>query len=170
MNIQRYVVRLYPRNWRERYEDEVLAMLEQRPLSFADGVNLFFGALDAQLHPRLGTTGMAFYERILAMFLTLRRSLLTIFCAYIGFILAGAAAAEVLWARYRDRGGAWLLPAIGFALPFSMYAAILGLAAIAGGGLWWNVDVGGGAVFFAGLTGFLLALLAQARPPAREAG
>ncbi len=89
MNIQRSLVRLYPHTWRERYEEEVLAMLEQRSLSFTDGVNLFFGALDAQLHPHLGTTGMALYERTLAMFLTLRRSLLTIFCAFIGFVLAG---------------------------------------------------------------------------------
>jgi hypothetical protein len=89
MNIQHYLMRLYPHTWRERYEDEVLAMLEQRSLSFTDGVNLFFGALDAQLHPHLGTTGMSLYERILAMFVTLRRSLLMIFCAFIGFVLAG---------------------------------------------------------------------------------
>ena len=89
MNIQHYLLRLYPCAWRELYEDEVLAMLEQHSLSFADGVNLVFGALDAQLHPHLGTTGMSFYERIVHMFSTLRRSLLVIFCAYIGFILAG---------------------------------------------------------------------------------
>lgn len=91
MNMQYYLIRLYPHTWRKRYEDEVLAMLEQRSLSFIDGVNLFFGALDAQLHPHLGTTGMSLYERIFHMFTTLRRSLLTIFCAYVGFILAGGA-------------------------------------------------------------------------------
>lgn len=89
MNIQRALLRLYPRAWRERYEEEVLAMLEQRSLSFTDRANLFFGALDAQLHPHLGTTGMPLYDRILHMFFTMRRSLLTIFCAFIGFVLAG---------------------------------------------------------------------------------
>ncbi|MGH2478208.1 MAG: hypothetical protein ACRDHW_00915 [Ktedonobacteraceae bacterium] len=89
MNLQRSLLCLYPRAWRGRYGDEVLAMLEQRPLSFTDGINLFFGALEAHLHPHLGTTGMSIYERILAMFATLRRSVLTIFCAFIVFILAG---------------------------------------------------------------------------------
>ena len=89
MNLQRSLLHLYPRAWRGRYGDEVLAMLEQRPLSFTDGINLFFGALDAHLHPHLGTTDMSLYERILAMFATLRRSVLTIFCAFIVFILAG---------------------------------------------------------------------------------
>jgi hypothetical protein len=60
MKIQHALLHLYPRSWRERYEDEVLAMLEQRSLSFTDGVNLLFGALDAQLHPHLGTNGPLF--------------------------------------------------------------------------------------------------------------
>lgn len=89
MSIEKYLLRFYPHHWRERYEDELLAMLEQRSLTFVDGVNLFFGALDAQLHPHLGTASMSLYERIGYMLTTLRRSVLTIFCAYVGFILAG---------------------------------------------------------------------------------
>lgn len=34
-------------------------MLEQHPLSCLDGIDIFCGALDAQLHPELGTTSMS---------------------------------------------------------------------------------------------------------------
>jgi hypothetical protein len=91
MSMEKYLLRLYPRTWRERYEDELLAMLEQRPISFLDGVDLFFGALDAHLHPHLGTTGLSLYERMKQMLSLLRRSLLTSFCTFTGFILAGLA-------------------------------------------------------------------------------
>jgi len=91
MSMEKYLLRLYPRTWRERYEDELLAMLEQRPISFLDGIDLFFGALDAHLHPHLGTTGLSLYERMKQMLSLLRRSLLTSFCTFTGFILAGLA-------------------------------------------------------------------------------
>jgi hypothetical protein len=89
MRCNQYVLRLYPRNWRQRYEEEMLAMLELCPSSFLDRVDLVFGALDAHLHPHLGTTGLSLYERMKYMLSLLRRSLLTIFCASIGFLLAG---------------------------------------------------------------------------------
>jgi hypothetical protein len=89
MKIEQYLLRLYPHTWRERYEDEMLAMLEQRSLSFTDGVNLLFGALDARLHPHLGTTGMSLYERMIQMIKMLRNSLMLIFCAYAVFCVAG---------------------------------------------------------------------------------
>jgi hypothetical protein len=54
MSMEKYLLRLYPRPWRERYEEELLALLEQRPVSLLDGLDLFFGALDAHLHPHLG--------------------------------------------------------------------------------------------------------------------
>lgn len=135
MNIQRYLIRLYPHTWRERYEDEVLAMLEQqRSLSFSDGVNLFFGALDVHLHPHLGTTGMTLYERILAMFVTLRRSLLTIFCAYIGFILAGAAFQKMT--EYHDfTETAQTNSIVGLSFNLVVIGAFVALLAVLAGGL-----------------------------------
>ena len=33
MKTAQYLLRLYPRAWRKRYEEEVLAMLEQRSIS-----------------------------------------------------------------------------------------------------------------------------------------
>ncbi len=47
------LVRLYPRRWRDRYEAEVLDLLEQRTISVADRFDLVRGAIDAHLHPQL---------------------------------------------------------------------------------------------------------------------
>ena len=44
------VLRLYPRAWRERYEAEVLAVLEQAHLGRRAQLDLVRGALDARLH------------------------------------------------------------------------------------------------------------------------
>jgi hypothetical protein len=46
-------LRWYPRAWRERYEDEVLALLEAHPLRPSDRLDLVRGAIDAHLHPLL---------------------------------------------------------------------------------------------------------------------
>jgi hypothetical protein len=44
-------LRLYPRAWRERYESEMLAVLEGRPIDWRTRVDLVRGALDAHVHP-----------------------------------------------------------------------------------------------------------------------
>jgi len=46
------LLRLFPAAWRARYEDEFLALLEERPLSPFDVVDIALGALDARLRPR----------------------------------------------------------------------------------------------------------------------
>jgi hypothetical protein len=46
------LLRLYPRAWRARYGEEMLALLEQHHLSVRTRINLLRGALDAQLHMR----------------------------------------------------------------------------------------------------------------------
>jgi hypothetical protein len=48
------LVALYPRSWRDRYEDEFLAMMEERPPDALDPVDIIRGALDARLHARRG--------------------------------------------------------------------------------------------------------------------
>jgi hypothetical protein len=53
------MLRLYPRTWRTRYEDEVGALLEQRGATLATLVDLLFGALDAHLDPAHLTLGAA---------------------------------------------------------------------------------------------------------------
>ena len=89
MRSDKYLLWLYPRHWRERYEEEMLAMLELRPCSLLDALDLILGAFDAHLHPSLGTTGLSLFERMKQMLSLLRRSLLTLFCASLGFLLIG---------------------------------------------------------------------------------
>ncbi len=45
------MLRLYPSRWRARYEDEVRALIEDRPTRRRDVLDLARGALDARLHP-----------------------------------------------------------------------------------------------------------------------
>lgn len=47
------LLRLYPRVWRERYGDELVALLEEHPATLGDLFDLFRGALDARLHPQV---------------------------------------------------------------------------------------------------------------------
>ena len=44
-----WLVRRYPGWWRERYADEVLALLEDRPAGWRDRIDLAHGAIDAHL-------------------------------------------------------------------------------------------------------------------------
>lgn len=44
------LVRLYPRDWRDRYETEFLSVLEARPPSTSDRLDIVRGAIDARLH------------------------------------------------------------------------------------------------------------------------
>jgi hypothetical protein len=47
------LLRLYPRAWRGRYGAELASILEARPATFMDRVDLIRGAVDAHLHPEL---------------------------------------------------------------------------------------------------------------------
>lgn len=47
------IVRLYPAAWRERYEIEFIELLEARPLTVLETVDVVRGALDAHLHPQV---------------------------------------------------------------------------------------------------------------------
>jgi len=59
------LVRAYPRSWRERYGDEVLAWVEEGGLGPARALNLLRGALDARLHPELvGEGSIRMVERL----------------------------------------------------------------------------------------------------------
>jgi hypothetical protein len=47
------LMRLYPRAWRERYETEFIGILEARPPSGRDRLDIVRGAVDARLHPEV---------------------------------------------------------------------------------------------------------------------
>ena len=53
MTLLTTLLRLYPREWRARYEDEFTALLEQNRSSFVDVLDIALGALDAHLRPQV---------------------------------------------------------------------------------------------------------------------
>ena len=56
------LIRLYPSPWRARYEAELVALLEERPPTRRDLLDLVLGAVDARLHPELLEQGGATLE------------------------------------------------------------------------------------------------------------
>jgi hypothetical protein len=54
----RSLLRLYPPQWRQRYEEEVGALVENEPLSVGLVVDLLRGALEAHIHPELGAPSL----------------------------------------------------------------------------------------------------------------
>lgn len=51
MRVVLWILRLYPLAWRERYEVEMVALLEQHVITFWTVLDLLVGALDARLDP-----------------------------------------------------------------------------------------------------------------------
>jgi hypothetical protein len=78
-----WLVKLYPRDWRERYEGEMLALLEQHPATAFTGLDLMLGALDARLNSphRAG--------RMFPMLSRQRKMTLAVFQAWVAYVLAG---------------------------------------------------------------------------------
>jgi hypothetical protein len=72
----RWLLGLYPRAWRDRYEEEMLALLEEHKVTPATIADLLMGALDANLNYNGFTEGMA------SMVNRLRSGIVMIFCAF----------------------------------------------------------------------------------------
>ncbi len=105
MRVRRWLIRLYPRSWRERYADEFEALLEACLHSPLDALDISLGALDAHL-------GFPFEMnwRRMNMVNKLRSAILLVFAGYIGFILGGIPGA--------------ILATIGIFLPSFIFVAI----------------------------------------------
>lgn len=84
----------YPSAWRERYAEEVTAVLEERPATFLTLCDLFLGMLDAHLHIDL------FTERKFVMSQHLRNSQIVIYCFALLFFSA-------LWPLYAGGINFW---------------------------------------------------------------
>src|SRR5215211_4813346 len=78
-----WLVRLYPRAWRERYEEEFVAMLEEGPVSIRDLFDVALGVVDAWLRPQV------VYEGRLVMVSRIRGSVLAVLWAWAGMVVAG---------------------------------------------------------------------------------
>lgn len=87
-----WLIRLYPRSWRRRYETEFRALLDQHTLNVWDVADIVRGALDAHLiairtqqEPRMYTLTFTLHRRTVMPFLI----------ALLGYILSyGACRAE----------------------------------------------------------------------------
>jgi hypothetical protein len=89
MNLTTLLLRLYPHDWRARYGDEFQAVLEARPLTATDALDVALNALDARLNPDLVFTTTPLSERMLHLMQKLRSAEITIFAAWIAFVVAG---------------------------------------------------------------------------------
>jgi hypothetical protein len=67
--MRRFLIRLYPRDWRARYGDEFEALLEERPVGPFDVADILLAAIDAHLRPR-GAAAPGDYTR--GVLMTLR--------------------------------------------------------------------------------------------------
>jgi len=79
-----WLLRLYPRAWRDRYEDEFAALLEQCPFSLGDLFDIIVGAINAHMHPCVPLQG-----GIAFMLKRLRGAMIMGLCASICFFVAG---------------------------------------------------------------------------------
>jgi len=85
MKINRtWLLRLYPRAWRDRYEDEFAALLEQCPFWLGDLLDIIVGAIDAHPHPCVPLQG-----GIALLIQRLRGAMILGLCASISFFGAG---------------------------------------------------------------------------------
>lgn len=75
----RWILRLYPREWRKRYEDEILTVLEEHKITPATVVDLIMGAFDANLNYNGFTEGVSY------MVNRIRSRMIIIFCAFVLF-------------------------------------------------------------------------------------
>ena len=66
-----WMLRLYPRAWRERYGEELEAYLDSEPFGFRTALDLLLGAIDARMNPQPitasnATEGKSVVSRIMA--------------------------------------------------------------------------------------------------------
>jgi hypothetical protein len=122
-----WLLRLYPTVWRERYGEEFAVLLEDCSLTPFTVFDVVIGALDARIEPQ-DTSG-----RILRMLQQTRRSAITVFCAWIAFVLAGMAFNQMIEDDLRRLNGAH--PDIAAAYYVVMGGAVVALLAVLAGGL-----------------------------------
>jgi hypothetical protein len=102
------LVRLYPKAWRDRYQEEFLTLLAERPPTFADFVDTVRGAVDAHLNPQAQVEPSPWTHRLPGIFALIAGALWsTVFVAF------------VVW-----QNGAW---AVAILFPVAMLFMLLSL-------------------------------------------
>ena len=79
----KWLARLYPRAWRERYGEEFIALLEERGTSVIDALDVALGALDAHMRPQVSD------GRTFVMVAKMRSCVLMVLWAWVGVVVAG---------------------------------------------------------------------------------
>lgn len=124
----RWLLHLYPRGWRGRYEEEFLALLEACPFSLWTIWDVCLGAIDAHLHLE------ALTGRMMPFMNRLRTTSVIVFCAYIGFVVAGLGFGKLVeyddFINLRDHNAG-----VGAAYYVLYAGAFIALAAVLVGGL-----------------------------------
>jgi len=59
-----WILNCYPRRWREHYQEEMLALLEEHTITLRTGLDLLFGAIDVRLNPTYTVKEGFMFQRI----------------------------------------------------------------------------------------------------------
>jgi hypothetical protein len=123
----RRLVGLYPRAWRERYEEEFLAVVEQGSASLGDLLDVALGVLDAWLWPQVTSEGRTIVSE------RMRSSVLGVLWAWVGLVVAGVGFQKM--AEYEDFvEAARENPLVGLSFDAIVGGAVVTLAAVVAGG------------------------------------
>ena len=123
-----WLLSLYPAEWRERYGDEFAALLDDCQFSPLYLLDIVRGALDAHRQQALLT------RRILPMMNRTRRAEITVFCAWIVFVVAGLAFQRMSeYDDFQNAGATY--PIIGVAYIAIQAGAALALLVVLVGGV-----------------------------------
>jgi hypothetical protein len=113
------LLRCYPPAWRDRYETEMTALLEEHQAGVSTWFDLLRGAFDARLDP-------AFAGGLGPVMTRLRRSEIIVFCSFIAYFIAGIGFQKMT--EDADKAG---VMSAHFSVGFGYYAVIAG-AVVAG--------------------------------------
>jgi len=122
-------VRLYPRAWRERYGAELEALLEARPPTLGDRLDLIRGALDARVDPQVGSSAP---ERQRSPRDAWTRVSIIVGGALLWAWALGLALLMTPWSGREPEPGPFLfiVPAVGLVGAIATAGALLGLALV----------------------------------------
>jgi hypothetical protein len=84
------LIRLYPRAWRDRYEEEFSTLLVERPPTSADLVDIVRGALDAHVNPQGQAEPSPWTHRIPGLLALIAGAMWS--TVFLGFVFWGEAA------------------------------------------------------------------------------
>ncbi len=129
MGMALLLTRLYPRAWRERYQEEMEEVLQQHSLRLVTLFDISIGALDAHMHADLHP------ERIYSMAYKLRASAIAVFCAFLLFALAFIALEQIVDPRALFNAVASTHADLQFAFTTIVVSAEIAFLAVIVGGL-----------------------------------